>query len=102
MLKWYKKENMLSRQKNNAYAKFQSNIILFLIAKKQEKCDITFLTVALAGRGVMQPPMLLFWNGFLPARRIALEFCMAYGASFAHHLATKIDRVRFGHGAITS
>ena len=42
------------------------------------------LTLAHAdGGGSMQPPWVFFWYSLRTAGRIALKFCIAYGASFA-------------------
>ena len=43
------------------------------------------------------PPHEFFWNGFRTAGRIALKFCIAYGASFAQLLAKKLT----GSGQVT-
>ena len=63
----------------------------------------SLLTLARAGGGgSKRHPHEFFWNGIRTAGRIALKFCTAYGAFFAQLLAKKIDRVRSGHGAMTS
>ena len=52
--------------------------------------------------GRTDPPLRFFRDSFGTARRIGVRFCTGYGASFAHILVKKIDRVRSGHGAMTS
>ena len=46
-------------------------------------------------------PHEFFWNSFRTAWWIVLKFCIVYGASFAQ-LSFFFDRVRLGHGAMTS
>ena len=56
------------------------------------------------GRGVdATHPLRFFCDAPWSMRRIALIFCIAYGASFAQLLIKKnFDRVMSGHGAMTS
>ena len=50
----------------------------------------------------MRPPLRFVCETPRTMRRIVLKFCIAYGASFAQLLVKKFDRVKSGHGAMTS
>ena len=70
------------------------NLMLMLCYQKRFQI---ILTLASAGGVGAPPPLEYFWNGRRTAWRIALKFCIAYGAFFAQLLAKKLT----GSGQVT-
>ena len=59
------------------------------IVSESNALHITVTLARIGGGGDAIPPIEFFWNGRRTAGWIALEFCTAYGASFAQLLAKK-------------